>query len=64
MLYDYGCPNCGHEKEINHKMNDTTQHHCEKCDTIMKKIIRASAFNLRGAGWHSGGFSAKSNKPK
>lgn len=60
-LYDYQCTNsvCNHIEEINHKIADNSEHLCKKCDTIMKKMISASAFKLKGEGWYSSGFSSK-----
>lgn len=58
-LYQYKCSSCGHEQEVSHRMTETPEIKCEKCNNECKKVICASSFNLKGGGWHSGGFSAK-----
>ena len=39
MRYDYKCPSCGFIKEVSHGMNESPVVKCDKCGSIMRKII-------------------------
>lgn len=58
-LYDYACDTCGHTQEVSHKMTETPKIECEKCGSVMRKLISAAGFNLKGPGWYKSGFSGK-----
>jgi len=42
-LYDYGCPSCGEEKEIQHSMNEIgkVEINCSACGSKMNKMLSA-----------------------
>jgi len=42
-LYDYGCPSCGSEKELQHSMSEIGKIEvlCDSCGTQMKKMLSA-----------------------
>lgn len=42
-LYDYKCPSCGSEKEVQHMMSEIGKVEiiCESCGTQMKKMLSA-----------------------
>ena len=42
-LYDYGCPSCGKEKEVQHSMSEIGKIEvlCEQCENKMKKMLSA-----------------------
>ena len=40
IKYYYQCPNCEHESEEWHMMDDTPEIKCPECGTIKKKIIK------------------------
>ena len=42
-LYDYGCPSCGAEKEVQHPMSEIGKIEvlCEDCGKQMKKMLSA-----------------------
>ena len=42
-LYDYGCPSCGHEQEVQHPMSEVGKIvvECAKCGTQMRKLLSA-----------------------
>jgi putative FmdB family regulatory protein len=41
--YDYECPECLLVAEVTHGMNESPEIKCEKCGTVMKKIITGGA---------------------
>ncbi len=53
MFYDYICPKCGEEKEINHSMLEDPIIYCEKCvEVVMKRVITGGAgTHFKGGGW-------------
>jgi putative FmdB family regulatory protein len=58
-LFDYKCSSCGNIEEKNHKISESPEYNCSKCNSSMQKIISSSSFHLKGDGWYSGGFKAK-----
>lgn len=42
-LYDYGCPSCDEEKEVQHSMSEIGKFivTCNSCGTQMKKLLSA-----------------------
>lgn len=42
-LYDYSCPSCGSEKEVQHSMSEIgkIEVECNTCGTAMKKMLSA-----------------------
>lgn len=42
-LYDYGCPSCGEEKEVQHSMSEIGKIEvaCDSCGSPMKKMLSA-----------------------
>ena len=42
-LYDYGCPSCGEEKEVQHLMSEIGKINvaCDACGSQMKKLLSA-----------------------
>lgn len=42
-LYDYGCPSCGIEKEVQHSMSEIGKIEvgCDSCGALMKKMLSA-----------------------
>lgn len=42
-LYDYRCPSCGAEQEVQHAMSEIgkIQVKCDQCGTTMKKMLSA-----------------------
>lgn len=51
MLYDYFCPSCNKEKEVEHPMSQSPQIICE-CGKVMKvKISTISGIHFKGDGF-------------
>lgn len=62
-IYEYQCQACGHTKEIMQKISDDPVKDCPQCGKPeMKKMISASGFRLKGAGWYETDFKAGSKK--
>lgn len=56
-IYEYRCPDCGHEFEKLQKISDPTPE-CPTCGAgEVKKKVSASAFVLKGGGWYADGYS-------
>lgn len=49
--YVYNCKACNYDRDVRHGMQETPKIECEECDSIMKKVIRSSNFQLKGKGW-------------
>jgi len=60
--YDYACEKCHIIKEIRHKMSENPEIICEECGSIMKKLISAPSFILKGEGWYISDHPSKSRK--
>ena len=60
-LYEYRCPDCGHEFEEIQKVSAPPIRDCPACggDKVGKKIGRSS-FSLKGGGWYSDHYGLKS----
>lgn len=59
-LYEYRCPDCGHEFEEIQKVSDPALTDCPQCGggQVGKKIGRSS-FALKGSGWYSDHYGLK-----
>ncbi len=56
-IYEYRCQQCGHELEKLQRMSDESLRDCPACEQpALKRLISASAFRLRGAGWYETDF--------
>lgn len=57
-LYEYQCPSCG-TFEVIQKFSDAALTQCPKCTSAVEKLISASAFHLKGAGWYITDYARK-----
>jgi putative FmdB family regulatory protein len=58
--YEFRCPKCAKEVEIQKSMSDESVPLCceENCGNIeMVQIISKSSFHLKGLGWAAEGYS-------
>ena len=62
--YDYLCTRstCNFSKEVFHKMSENPEIICEKCGSLMKRLISAPSFILKGEGWYVTEHPSKSRK--
>lgn len=61
-IYEYRCTSCQDEFEVIQKMNDRPLRRCKKCSGSLEKQISRAAFQLKGDGWFSSGYSKASGK--
>jgi len=57
-IYEYNCAKCNKYFEVVQKITDNTSANCPICHTPAKRLISASAFNLKGGGWYKDGYSS------
>lgn len=51
--YDYRCPECGHEQERFHGINQKPKVECEECGTRMKKLMgKGAGVIFKGTGFY------------
>jgi putative FmdB family regulatory protein len=61
--YEYRCNGCGHELEAFQKISEPALRECPACGKPeLERLISASAFQLKGGGWHKDGYSVKSTR--
>ncbi len=61
-IYEYACPDCGHEFEQLRKVSDPRLTDCPSCagDQLRKKVS-ATSFTLKGSGWYKDHYGLKSS---
>jgi len=60
-IYEYKCPDCGHQFETMQKFSDDPITVCPKCEEEnVRKMISAPAFHLKGGGWYKDHYGLKS----
>ncbi len=60
-IYEYRCPDCGHQFEAMQKFSDDPITVCPSCSAEhVKKLISAPAFHLKGGGWYKDHYGLKS----
>jgi putative FmdB family regulatory protein len=47
MLYDYICDKCNKVYEIQHGMHDSSDHECQNCKSVLRKLF-SSTFYVSG----------------
>ena len=63
-VYEYRCAACNHQFELRQKFSDAPANQCPKCGGEVHKMVSASAFSLKGAGWYGDGYGTKEEAPK
>ena len=60
-IYEYRCPDCGHEFEKIQSFSDDPVKDCPSCGAQdVRKKISLSAFSLKGSGWYKDHYGLKS----
>ena len=59
-IYEYRCPDCGHQFEAIQKMSDDPISVCPECGKEqVKKLISQTSFVLKGGGWYKDHYGLK-----
>jgi putative FmdB family regulatory protein len=61
-IYEYQCNQCDEVFEIFHKIDEECKVACPKCLTPAKKLISASNFVLKGAGFYVNDYPSKNRR--
>jgi putative FmdB family regulatory protein len=60
MVYEYRCPKCAKNVELDQHLGDPAPICCEEnCNIEMERIISKTSFVLKGSGWYRDGYSSK-----
>jgi putative FmdB family regulatory protein len=60
-IYEYSCPDCGHDFEVIQKFSDDPIKDCPTCKAAnVKKRISMTSFVLKGGGWYKDHYGLKS----
>jgi putative FmdB family regulatory protein len=62
-VYEYCCNTCHTQFELRQKFSDPPADRCPACGGIVRKIVSAVSFSLKGAGWFGDGYGTKSESP-
>ncbi len=61
-IYEYRCPDCGHQFDALQKISDDPITTCPECaGEGVKKLISRTSFSLKGGGWYSDHYGLKSS---
>jgi len=60
-IYEYACPKCDSEFEVEQRITENPLKTCPKCRSRrIKRLISQTSFALKGGGWYADGYAAKS----
>ena len=63
-VYEYRCDACNIRFELRQKFSDPPADKCPKCGGVVRKLVSAASFSLKGAGWYGDGYGAKAESAK
>ena len=64
-IYEYRCSACGHDLEALQKMSEAPLRKCPECGkSQLRRLVSASRFRLKGAGWYETDFKNKDEKKR
>jgi putative FmdB family regulatory protein len=63
-IYEYRCTKCGQTLEKIQKLGDAPLTRCPTCSGGLEKLFSVAAFQLKGGGWYSDGYSRKDGSAK
>lgn len=59
-IYEYRCPDCGHQFDKLQKISDDPVTECPSCgQNQVKKLISRTSFSLKGGGWYADHYGLK-----
>jgi len=62
-IYEYQCESCGFDLEKLQRINDDPLQDCPKCGKPkLRRLVSASGFRLKGAGWYETDFKKAGKK--
>ena len=61
-IYEYRCPDFGHEFELMQKFSDPPVQQCPVCSGPVHKLISLSTFHLKGNGWYATDYAHKGSQ--
>lgn len=57
-LYEYECTACHKHTEKIQKFSDPEISTCPSCSGLLKRVVSAPAFAMKGGGWYADGYSS------
>ena len=62
-IYEYKCQNCGHYFEVLQRISEESLSACPECKkNLLKKLVSAPHFRLKGDGWYETDFKKENQK--
>ena len=58
-IYEYRCESCNIRFELRQKFSDPPADKCPKCGGVVRKLVSAASFSLKGGGWYGDGYGDK-----
>lgn len=58
-LYEYRCPDCGHQFELIQKFSDPPTIPCTDCGKTANRQLSSPAFQFKGSGWYVTDYARK-----
>ena len=62
--YDYKCPSCGEQFEVEHPMSERPTIVCPKCGTEAQQVFSASGIHFEGHGFYNTDQRGSSSESK
>jgi putative FmdB family regulatory protein len=57
-IYEYACPKCDSEFEVEQRITEDPLKTCPKCRSRrIKRLISQTSFALKGGGWYADGYA-------
>ncbi|MBK7759085.1 MAG: zinc ribbon domain-containing protein [Deltaproteobacteria bacterium] len=64
-IYEYACPDCGHQFERLQKISEPPVTVCPACSAEkVRKLVSQTSFQLKGGGWYNDHYGLKPSSPK
>jgi putative FmdB family regulatory protein len=63
-VYEYRCDACNILFELRQKFSDPPADRCPECGGVVRKVVSAVSFSLKGAGWFGDGYGTKAESIK
>src|SRR5438874_11124210 len=60
--YEYQCTACGREFEVRQRISENPLTRCEACGGVLKRLLSAAPFILKGEGWYVTDYPSESRK--